>query len=94
MHLFLVIFKEAIASKAKEQAESTLLSNQVFVLSDNTLVIQAPTSDPSLLTQMFGLFAEATEPNIGVIFKLNGTYSGYHRSDLWDWLKEARDPSD
>ena len=94
MHLFLVVFEEAVASEAKEQAESTLLSNQIFLLAENTLLIQAPTSDPSLLTQMLGLFAEATEPKIGVIFKLNGTYSGYHRSNLWDWLKEARDPSD
>ena len=89
MFLFMVIFKEAIASKAKEQAENTLLPNQVFELSDTTLLVKSPTSDPALLNQMFGLYKEADEPNIGAIFKLNGTYTGYHRADLWDWLKDT-----
>ena len=89
MFLFMIIFKEAIASKAKAKTVNTLLPNQVFELSDTTLLVKSPTSDPALLNQMFGLYAEADAPNIGAIFKLNGTYSGYHRADLWDWLKEA-----
>ena len=91
MHLFLIIFEEAIASAAKEKANALFAPEDIFEVSQTTLLLRAPTSDPGLLNQTFGLSDDASEPNVGVIFKLNGSYSGYHHSDLWDWLKKVRE---
>ena len=91
MHLFLIIFEEALASEAKEKASALFSPEDVFELSDTTLLLRAPTSDPGLLDQTFGLSDDASEPKVGIVFKLNGSYAGYHHAHLWDWLKKVRE---
>ena len=91
MNLFLVIFEEAIAAAAKEQAQSSFSSGGVFELSDRILLVQTPISDPKSLSASFGLSDEAGTSNVGVVFKLDGSYYGHYYSSLWDWLKKARE---
>ena len=91
MNLFLVIFEEAIASEEKEQAKSSFSAGGVFELSDRILLVQTPISDPKSLSMSFGLSDEAGSSNVGVVFKLDGSYYGHYYSSLWDWLKKARE---
>ncbi len=91
MNLYLVFFEEAIASEVKEQAESSDSLDGVFELSDHALLVQSPISNPQYLSAPLGLSDEAGSANVGVVFKLNGSYYGHYYDSLWDWLKKARE---
>ena len=90
MNLFIVSFREAVAHQWQTHAGAVLNEGDVFVVSPYELIVRLHTEDPSFLTQAFSLYGDASEPVAGVVFKLNGTYAGYHAADLWDWLAVAR----
>lgn len=93
MHIFLVIFEEAIASEAKEQAASDALPMESFLLSEYALLVGSPVSSPGHLRDLFGLSDESSPTNVGVVFRLNGSYAGYYDAEIWDWLQKAREES-
>lgn len=91
MNLYLVIFEEAIASEVKERAKSSDSTDGIFELSDRALLVRSPISDPKYLSAPLGLSEEAGSANVGVAFKLDGSYFGHYYESLWDWLKKARE---
>ena len=92
MNLFIVIFKDEIPSATLQLARS-LYGDGVFELTANELLIRAYIDDPTQLGKQFGIQVtpETSSPSLGVVFKLNGSYSGYYYANLWDWLTETRE---
>jgi hypothetical protein len=85
VHLFAAFFQGGIPSDFVEKAGS-LSTGEPYRLSDNILLFQSYVDNPQYLRDPLGIDASTT----GVLFKLNGSYSGYFSQSLWDWLKEAR----
>lgn len=92
MHLFLVIFDEAIASEAKERATPHVPTEGIYQLSDHVLLVRSPIDDSKYVGAFFGLDGSPNNTDqVGVIFRLNGSYYGNYYTGLWDWLKKARE---
>ena len=95
--LFCVVLEEPdaqIEETLKTQFESSIDS---FKLSDTSFLVASSAGAHELSTQL-GLYrredesdAEAENRTAVVVLKLNGTYSGFHRRSLWDWLKRFKD---
>ncbi len=86
-HVFMVHFNEPVANRWEQVCKNELAKKDVFVLAENTLLIRTKTYDPSYLTNIFNLDANASQPVVGAAFKLSGTYAGYHQDELWQWLR-------
>ena len=90
MNLFVVIFRGEAPPKALEVA-NTVSRNEAYKISEGVFLVHSHIDNPEVLGDMFGMSDDSRPPQIGVVFKLNGSYSGYYHSDLWEWLAEARE---
>ena len=94
MNLFLISFQDPFEAAVKERADVVFSPNQVFTLSDRLLLVRTSIENTKDLSALFDLAGDGEDPRTGVIFKLNGSYYGYHSSSLWDWLAKGREGSD
>ena len=87
MNIFIGIFEEPPNEDAMSEAKEYF--DGLYVIDDDTLLIHDKILDsPASVKKFFGLDEDSgTE---GVIFKLNGSYSGYYDSGLWEWMRQAR----
>ena len=86
MRMFAVILNEANQKAAERIAKSYpthyRFSDTVFLVSDDAL---AETVSVNVGIKGDDRIDEAG----GVVFHLNGTYAGYTKRVLWEWLSEA-----
>jgi len=87
-NLFAVILTEgqkAAAARLREaysEAQVYELDENVFIVSDDRFT--------GTVAKAAALTREQAESGIrGVVFKLNGAYTGYTRQSLWEWLENA-----
>ena len=85
--VFIAVFEEAIVPEVIEKVEASSMTDDVYQLSDEVLLVRADFDDPKSLS---GLLKLSRDGDAGVVFKLNGSYSGYHDKTLWSWLRESR----
>ena len=78
------IFEEPIPDKVVDRAEELFDAENIFSLSNTVMLLRVYLEAPNSLKNVLYLTEGA---NAGVVFKLNGSYSGYHDEELWDWLK-------
>ncbi len=86
--LFAVVLtdgQEAGATRLREaysNAQVYELENNVFLVSGDML--------SSTVAASAALTKEQEDEGIrGVVFKLNGSYTGYTRASLWEWLENV-----
>lgn len=91
MALFMVVLKDPLSDEAREHISGSLSSEGMHELSRYTFLIRSPISDTEYVRALFGLSEKSESPRVGVAFRLNGSYSGYHHDALWDWLAAARE---
>lgn len=86
MHLFIVIFRDEVPN-IKVGPDSLIQS--VFALPENrAFLIESPIPQSAILSNhLFQLDQPQEEQRAGVILKLNGSYSGLHKGELWEWLE-------
>ena len=89
MALFIASFHEDPPPGLLEKASKSFQS--VYPLSSNTWIIRANADSTDMLSDFLGMDVSTHPRTIGMVFKLNGSYSGYHYERLWDWLEEARE---
>ena len=82
---YIAIFNDSIADEVASELEPNPIVNSTYKLSEFALVIRTPALAPRVLSDTIG-FGENRRG--GVVFKMNGSYHGYFRKTLWDWLKE------
>ena len=85
MHLFAVFFRDGIP----EDFEAKLggfSPSEPYRLSGDLVLFQSHVDNPQYLREPLGI----DDSSAGVLFKLNGSYSGYFSKSLWAWLTEAR----
>ena len=89
--LFLVHFEKDIAAEMEKRANVHFDSEHVFVLNDYDLLVASDSDDVSFLNKLFHLNSKAKESRLGMVFRLNGSYSGYYNEQLVDWLHKYND---
>ena len=84
MNLFIAIFDDEIPENLVEKA--SVMAQDVFRLTERILLIRGYFDGPSTVSRMLGLHEEEEDRRIGIVFRLNGAYSGYYYRRTWDWL--------
>lgn len=75
----------AVEGRLKQRYES------VFKHTDSLYLVVGGVNDVSEdVAVAAGIKGDAREVN-GVVFRLNGSYSGFTRQTLWEWLKDVAD---
>ena len=88
--LFVAVFEGEVPVDVEDRAQR-MVSSQVHRLAPNILLISSPSVDSNAIVR--GLIPEydlTEDPTVCVVFKLNGSYSGYFRKSLWNWLDTAQ----
>lgn len=86
-HLYLAVLEEKIPHDVIEELSH---KEEVHSLSEYALLIRSSIYNPSTLRSELGIGMPASKPRIGIVFRLNGSYSGYHYEKLLDWLSLDR----
>ena len=89
MNLFIAIHEAKVTESAVEKVRS-LVPNGVYEISDHVLLIRGPFEDASAVSTLLNLDSHPETPLVGLVFKLNGSYSGYYYNKFGEWLKEAK----
>ena len=89
MNLLLVIGEQKTMSDIEREASTSPLVNDVYRVSTDTLLVRSPL-EPTTLGTLTGITGEDDDSQVGVIFKLNGSYHGFYKRELWNWLTENR----
>ncbi len=89
MNLFVAIFEDDVSSATLERVKIQHPKN-VYEISNRVLLIRSSADNPLTISEPLGMAGNDAELT-GVVFKLNGSHSGYYYSHLWDWLTEARE---
>ena len=88
------LFAVVLTDKQAEGAnliEGAFGTNDVYHVDSNTFIV-AHLGLSRDVAQAAGIFkdSEGTPGDVaGVVFKLNGSYTGFSRQSLWEWLEEA-----
>ncbi len=90
MQLFLIVLTEEVADTVKSEAEKLPLIQDTHVMTDQALLVQSYVSNPQVISDMLRISENAELPQVGVVFKLNGSYSGYFYPQVWEWLAATR----
>ena len=84
----------AVALDSPEPAVEGRLKKQytkVFKHTDTLILVVGGANDVSEdVAVVAGIKGEQRQVG-GVVFRLNGSYSGYTKRTLWEWLKDATD---
>ena len=84
MNFYLVVLAEGITPEV--QAKADLLSgDSAYMLTEHSLLVRSWEDSPKSIRGALGI----DESRTGVVFKLNGSYSGHYSSNLWAWLREG-----
>lgn len=88
------LFAVVLTDKQKEGAAfiaKSFSEQNVYHVDENTFVVthEGLTRD---VAKQAGIFKDedgTPGSTAGVVFKLNGSYTGFSRPSLWEWLEEA-----
>ena len=89
MPLFVAIFSEPLSDEVMELAKSGPVE-AMYRIDDHALVVRSYAENPQILSNHFGMTSDLPKLRSGVVFKLNGSYFGFHDPRLWDWLAGNR----
>ena len=89
MSLFVAIFRESLSDEVMKLAKSSPVEAS-YRIDDHALVMRSYVENPQILGIHFGMNGDSPPLRLGIVFKLNESYYGYHEQRLWDWLKEHR----
>lgn len=75
-------------AKIQERIEEEYPDQNHFKISDICFLVSSYELSQSV-AQRIGLKGEnRVEDSLGVVFRLNGAYSGYHYKSVWEWIKQ------
>ena len=87
MNIFVVTLNEP-NKKVVEKIKEIYPPPQFYEISPLSFLLATP-EFPRDIALKIGLREEnLIEDALGVVFKLNGAYSGYSYHELWDWIKQ------
>ena len=59
-------------------------------MTEHSILVYSSASDPKVLTDLLGMTGDADDLQLGIVFRLNGSYSGLFYAQTWEWLSERR----
>ena len=83
---YVAIFEEPIPEDLVTTVQESLSPENVYSLSQKVILLRGTSTTPVIRN----LLEISEDGYTGVVFRLNGSYSGYHYEKLWDWLQEGR----
>ena len=86
--LFAVVLTEAQEVGAA-RLRKAYTDSQIYPLGDNVFIVADETLTSAVAKEAALTKDQAEEGIRGVVFKLNGSYTGYTRQSLWEWLENA-----
>ena len=88
--LFAVVLTEE-QEKGTAAIEAAFTDRDVYLVDGNTFVVahEGLTRDVAKDVGIFRDSEGTPGETVGVVFKLNGSYTGFSRASLWEWLDEA-----
>ncbi len=87
-NLFAVVFTEG---REKGFANLKDTHPKAYRLTDTVALVAADALSGQVAKDAGLSRDEPDEEARGVVFKLNGSYTGYSRQTLWEWLEEAEE---
>ena len=94
LQLFIAVFaEEEVASEAMKLAEAAPFLG-AFRLTAHSILIRTHVADSTIVGHTLGVSGAPEHDNVGVVFNLQGSYTGYYTGELWEWLKETREASE
>lgn len=84
------MFMYAIVLSAPNQDVAARVSTaypQHYQLNPSTFLVRSPKISESVAVEAGLKGDNRVGPALGAVFKLNGAYSGFAASALWEWLK-------
>ena len=89
MNMFIIVLPGPDIEGLVERVKSAGFVSDVHVLTDSTMLVRSYADSPQMLTDHIGMSGDMPQTT-GVVFKLNGSYFGYYRKALWQWLEASR----
>lgn len=91
MNLFVVLFSDTDVPDRIRRCESDLVQDAYVLPGERAVLMRSPVGDMSALVDTLLRNGEGEDDyHAAVILKLNGSYTGYHSTDLWNWLERSR----
>ena len=88
MNIFAIVLSAdnpMVVQRIKEEYPNAYsLTSTFFLVQSNSIA-----EDVAIAAGIKG--DEKVENARGVVFRLNGSYSGFTKSSLWDWLQQAQE---
>ena len=92
MYLFIVLSEAPIDDGDIEHWQQLAVGTATYKLTPSAVLLRTPLNSPRIIAAHVGMAeSDAADPRRGVVLKLNGTYYGYFRKNLWEWLAESRE---
>ena len=88
MSVFAVVLNEPNAEIEQRLRERY---PNAFSLTDTFHLVQDQTITENITVNIGLKGDDRVEPARGVVFRLNGSYSGYTTRALWEWLEQAEE---
>ena len=89
---FVVLFRDIEVPEKIKSCESDLVQDAYVLPGDTAVLLRSPVVDISALVDPLLRYGEGEDDyHAAVILKLNGSYTGYYATSLWDWLDKGRD---
>ena len=85
-NMFVVVLSETEPEKIKNRIKEAY-NDYYFQLSQDCFLISSPGKAQDVSIEI-GL-QDPSNDDKGIVFKLNGSYSGRHYNDVWNWLYQA-----
>ena len=83
MDLYLIYVESGLSDSAKSQLE-VVFPDQHRQIDEKVVIVRAKDVNAKVVATMLGM--QESEDPVRLIFKLNGSYSGYYYSDVLAWL--------
>ena len=88
MNTFIAILDDSLPDAALERIK--LSTSAMYEITDRIFLIRAYADNPANINLLFNEPGQSESSLVRVVFKLNGSYSGFYYPELWQWLQEAR----
>lgn len=69
--------------------------NKAFQVTENFYIVSTVDKSTQKIAETLGIYGDSEEEaSLGIVFRLNGSYSGFADGEIWDWLdEEAKAPT-
>ena len=88
MNLFIAVFEDDENLPGALTGGVSDLIKDALRLSDTVFVIRSPVESPAAMDDVL-IGEDRDDYRAALVLKLNGSYSGFQRKEVWEWLEKS-----